>query len=44
MPAPAALGDPAEVTATWSGLDAATRYLGVIHYAGSDVVTLLSVN
>jgi hypothetical protein len=44
VPAPAALGDPAEVTATWSGLDAATRYLGVIHYAGSDVVTLLSVN
>jgi subtilisin family serine protease len=43
VPAPAALGDPATVTATWSGLDASKRYFGVIAYAGSDDVTFLSL-
>src|SRR3954447_14346722 len=43
VPAPAELGDPATVTATWSGLDASKRYLGVISYAGSDAVTFLSL-
>ncbi len=43
VPAPAALGDPATVTAAWSGLDASKRYLGVISYSGSGAVTLLSL-
>src|SRR4051794_10689639 len=43
VPAPAELGDSATVTATWSGLDASKRYLGVISYAGSDAVTFLSL-
>jgi subtilisin family serine protease len=43
VPPPALLGDPSTVTAAWSGLDTAMRYFGVISYAGSDVVTYLSV-
>ena len=42
VPPPAELGDPSTVTATWSGLDVAKRYFGVISYAGSDVVTYFS--
>lgn len=42
-PAPATLGEPLTLTASWSGLDPAKRWLGVISYAGSDEVTLLSV-
>jgi hypothetical protein len=43
VPPPAALGDPATVTGTWSGLDPAKRWFGVISFAGSDVVTFFSV-
>jgi hypothetical protein len=40
---PAELGDQSTVTASWAGLDASKRWLGVISYAGTDDVTLLSV-
>ena len=40
--APAELGQPSSVTATWTGLDAAKRWFGVISYSGSDVVTYFS--
>jgi subtilisin family serine protease len=43
VPPPAEIGDPSTVTASWTGLDAAMRWFGVISYAGSDVVTFLSV-
>jgi hypothetical protein len=43
VPPPDALGDPSTVTATWTGLDPAQRHFGVIAYAGSDVVTYVSV-
>jgi hypothetical protein len=43
VPPPATLGDPATVTGTWSGLDPAKRYFGVISFAGSDDVTFFSV-
>jgi subtilisin family serine protease/uncharacterized protein YfaP (DUF2135 family) len=43
VPAPATLGDPATLTGTWSGLDTAKRWFGVISYAGSDDVTYFSV-
>src|SRR4051812_2181796 len=43
VPAPAELGDPATLTATWSGRDASRRYLGVISCGGSDAVTFLSL-
>ena len=43
VPPPATLGDPATVTGTWSGLDPAKRWFGVISFAGSDVVTYFSV-
>ncbi|HEX5039298.1 MAG TPA: S8 family serine peptidase [Candidatus Limnocylindria bacterium] len=44
VPAPAALGDPSTVTATWAGLDATKNYFGVISYAGSDVITYFSMD
>jgi subtilisin family serine protease len=37
------VGVPIELTATWSGLDPAKRWLGVITYAGAVDVTLVSV-
>ena len=43
VPAPGVVGETATVTATWTGLDTANRYFGVISYAGSDVVTYFSV-
>jgi hypothetical protein len=43
VPPPATLGDPATVTGTWTGLDAAKRWFGVISFAGSDTVTFFSV-
>ena len=43
VPPPATLGDSATVTGTWSGLDPAKRWFGVISFAGSDVVTYFSV-
>lgn len=42
-PAVATQGDPLVLTATWSGLDPALRYLGVISYGGTSSRTLLSV-
>jgi subtilisin family serine protease len=43
VPPPAELGTPSTVTGTWTGLDPAKRYFGVISYEGSDVVTYFSV-
>ena len=43
VPPPATLGDTSTVTATWSGLNPALRYFGAINYAGSDVITFVSV-
>jgi subtilisin family serine protease len=43
VPPPATLGDPATITGTWTGLDVAKRYFGVISYAGSDTVTFFSI-
>jgi subtilisin family serine protease len=37
------IGVPKTLTATWSGLDPAKRWLGVISYAGADDVTMFSV-
>ena len=34
---------PSTVTATWTGLETASRYFGVISYAGSDVITFVSI-
>lgn len=42
-PATATSGTPLSLTATWTGLDPAKRWLGVISYSGSEDVTLLSV-
>ena len=42
-PASVQLGTPTTLTAGWTGLDPAKRWLGVISYEGSDEVTLLSV-
>jgi subtilisin family serine protease len=36
-------GTPVTLTAAWTGLDPAKRWLGVISYAGADAVTLFSV-
>jgi len=36
-------GTPLTLTATWTGLDPAQRWLGVITYAGTDNATLLSI-
>ncbi|MDT4942208.1 MAG: hypothetical protein QOJ34_2297 [Pseudonocardiales bacterium] len=36
-------GVPTTLTATWSGLDAAKRYFGVINYTGTTSLTLFSV-
>jgi subtilisin family serine protease len=43
VPPPATLGDSATVTGTWSGLDPAKRWFGVISFVGSDVITFFSV-
>jgi hypothetical protein len=43
VPPPAQLGDQSTVTATWSGLDPAKRWFGVISYDGSNTVTFFSV-
>ena len=36
-------GTPVTLTASWSGLDPAKRYFGVISYSGADDVTVFSV-
>jgi subtilisin family serine protease len=43
VPPPAELGQPSTITGSWSGLDPAMRYFGVISYDGSDAVTYFSV-
>ncbi|MFG2044018.1 S8 family serine peptidase [Dactylosporangium sp. NPDC048998] len=40
---PITAGVPVPVTATWTGLDPAKRYLGVISYAGATNVTFITV-
>jgi hypothetical protein len=40
---PATLATPLDITATWSGLTAGQRYLGVISYAGADETTVVSI-
>ena len=42
-PAPVTVGQPTTLTASWSGLDPAQRWFGVIRYDGADAVTLFSV-
>jgi hypothetical protein len=42
-PATVTIAVPTTLTATWSGLDPAMRWLGVISYAGADDVTFLSI-
>jgi subtilisin family serine protease len=42
-PAPATQGVPLTLTATWTGLDPAKRWFGVISYAGTTSRTFLSV-
>ena len=42
-PATVTIGTPLTLTAAWSGLDPAKRWLGVISYAGADDTSLLSV-
>jgi hypothetical protein len=42
-PASVTIGTPLTLTAAWTGLDPAKRWLGVISYAGTDTTTLLSV-
>lgn len=40
---PVTTGEPVTLTASWSGLDPAMRWLGAVEYENSDEVTLLSV-
>lgn len=40
---PVSVGVATTLTASWTGLDPAKRWLGVISYAGTDDVTMLSV-
>jgi len=40
---PATLAEPVDLTATWAGLTAGMRYLGVIRYAGATETTLVSI-
>jgi len=42
-PATVTTGVPVTLKASWTGLDASKRWLGVISYTGTDSVTLLSV-
>jgi len=42
-PAPVTQGTPAALTASWTGLDPAMRWFGVINYTTTDVFTLFSV-
>ena len=42
-PAPVTQGDDLTLTASWTGLDPAQRYFGVINYAGTTSFTYLSV-
>jgi subtilisin family serine protease len=42
-PATVTSGEPTTLTATWTGLDPAKRWLGLIEYSGASDVTVLSV-
>jgi hypothetical protein len=42
-PATVVQGTPTTLTASWTGLDAAKRWFGVINYSGTSSYTLLSV-
>jgi subtilisin family serine protease len=42
-PAPAVQGEPLDLTASWTGLDPAKRWFGVISYAGSGVSTYVTI-
>jgi hypothetical protein len=42
-PASVTVGAPTTLTGSWTGLDAAKRWFGVIHYDGSTDVTYFSV-
>jgi len=42
-PAPVTQGVPATLTASWTGLDPAKRWFGVVNYTGTNTVTLFSV-
>jgi subtilisin family serine protease len=43
-PASVTQGEPTTLTASWTGLDTAKRWFGVIQYTGTDATTLFSVN
>jgi len=43
VPAPAAVGDPTTLTASWAGLDPAQRWLGLLTYGSSGTTTVFSV-
>jgi hypothetical protein len=42
-PATVTVGEPTTLTASWTGLDPAKRWFGVITYVGADAVTYFSV-
>jgi subtilisin family serine protease len=42
-PVSATQGTPVSLTASWTGLDPAKRWFGIINYTGSDAATLFSV-
>ncbi|WP_246210636.1 S8 family serine peptidase [Nocardioides piscis] len=42
-PAPVTVGQPTTLTASWSGLDPAKRWFGVIRFADAEAVTFFSV-
>ncbi len=42
-PTPVVGGTPTTLTATWTGLDALKRYLGVVSYSGATETTLVSI-
>jgi hypothetical protein len=43
-PVSVTVGQPTTLTFSWTGLDTAQRWFGVLSYQGADDVTLLSVN
>jgi hypothetical protein len=43
-PVPVVQNTPATFSVTWTGLDAASSYLGFVEYAGSDEVTMVKVD
>ena len=43
-PAPVTIAVPVTLTANWTGLDLTMRWFGAISYAGTEDLTLFSVN